>query len=136
MWKRASMQVAATWKWWNHLKATVQVGERFLIINSDETYVAYYQGVFAGNLAVTKKTWFATERLLPQPASRSQLRTGLTRAGIVCDVPLAQRLFPHVIIASGKRMTMAVWRAVLPFLPCWMHLIRMPSRWITADCLV
>ena len=71
------MQVVATWKWWNYLKATVPGGNRFLIINLDETYVAYYQGVFAGNLAVTKKTWFVTERPLSQIASRSQLRTGV-----------------------------------------------------------
>ena len=63
--------------WWNYLKATVPVGERLLIITLDETYAAYYQGVFAGNLAVTKKTLLVTERLTSQPASRSQLRTGL-----------------------------------------------------------
>ena len=39
-----SMQVMATWKWWNYLKATAPVGKRFLTINLDETYVAYYQG--------------------------------------------------------------------------------------------
>jgi hypothetical protein len=136
MWKWASMQVVATWKWWNHLKATAPVGKQLLTINLDETYVSYYQGLFAGNLAVTKKAWPVTEKPLSQPASRSMLRTGLTHVGIVCDVPLAQRLLPQVIIASEKVMTMIVWRAVLPFLPCWMHLIRMPSKWIIADCLV
>ena len=126
----------ATWKWWNHLKATAPVGKQLLTINLNETYVSYYQGLFAGNLAVTKKAWPVTEKPLSQPASRSMLRTGLTHVGIVCDVPLAQRLLPQVIIASEKVMTMTVWKAVLPLLPCWMHLIRMPSKWITAECLV
>ena len=130
------MQVIATRKWWDYLKATTPAGKKLLTTNLDETYVAYYQGVFSGNLAVTKKTWPVTERPLSQPASRSQLRTGLTHVGIVCDVPLAQKLLPHVIIASGKVMTMTGWRAVLPFLPSCMHLIRMPSKWITAECLV
>ena len=89
-------------KWWNYLKDTVPDGKRLLTINLDETYVQYYQGLFTGNLAVTKNAWPVTQRPLTQPASRSQLRMGLTHVGILCDVPLAQRLLPQVIIASEK----------------------------------
>jgi hypothetical protein len=53
-------KVAVTWQWANHLQATVPPGKRLLFMNLGETYVQYYQGLFKGNLAVTKKHWPAT----------------------------------------------------------------------------
>ena len=129
-------KVAVTWQWANHLQATVPPGRRLLFMNLDETYVQYYQGLFKGNLAVTKKQWPVTQRPLSQPASRNQLRMGLTHVGLICDEPLVQPLLPQVLIASDSVLTMIVWRAILPLLPNWMYVIRMPSKWITADCLV
>ena len=128
--------MAVTWQWANHLQATVPPGRRLLFMNLDETYVQYYQGLFRGNLAVTKKQWLVTQRPLSQPASRNQLRMGLTHVGLICDEPLVQPLLPQVLIASDSVLTMTVWRAIMPLLPNWMYLIRMPSKWITQDCLV
>ena len=129
-------KVAVTWQWANYLQATVQPGKQLLFINLDETYVAYYQGLFTGNMAVSKKQWPVTQRPLSQRASRGQLRMGLTHVGLICDEPLVQPLLPQVLIASESVLTMTVWRAVMPLLPSWMYLIRMPSKWITQDCMV
>ena len=128
--------MAITWQWANHLQATVQPGKQLLFINLDETYVQYYQGLFKGNMAVTKKQWPVTQRPLSQRASRNQLRMGLTHVGLICDEPLVQPLLPQVLIASDSVLTMTVWRAIMPLLPNWMYLIRMPSKWITQDCMV
>lgn len=118
------------------MKQTVPPGKQLVTINLDETYVGYYQGLFKGNLAVTKKSWPITQKPLSQPASRSQLRTGLTHVGLLCDVPCVQRLLPQVLIAADKVLPMTVWRAVVPLLPSWMYIIRMPSKWVTVDCLI
>ena len=118
------------------MKHTVPPGKQLVTINLDETYVAYYQGLYKGNLGVSKKSWPITEKPLSQPASRSQLRTGLTHVGLLCDVPCVQRLLPQVLIASDKVLPMTVWRAVVPLLPSWMYIIRMPSKWVTVDCLI
>ena len=56
--------------------------------------------------------------------------------GLICDEPLVQPLLPQVLIASESVLTMTVWRAVMPLLPSWMYLIRMPSKWITQYCMV
>ena len=53
-------KVAVTWQWANHFQATVPPGKRLLFMNLGETYVQYYQGLFKGNLAVTKKQWPVT----------------------------------------------------------------------------
>ena len=118
------------------MKQTVPPGKQLVTINLDETYVGYYQGLFKGNLAVTKKSWPITQKPLSQPASRSQLRTGLTHVGLLCDVPCVQRLLPQVLIAADKVLPMGVWRTVVPQLPSWMYIIRMPSKWVTVDCLI
>ena len=104
--------MVTTWKWWNFLKQTVPPGKQLVTINLDETYVGYYQGLFKGNLAVTKKSWPITQKPLSQPASRSQLRTGLTHVGLLCDVPSAQRLLPQMLIASEKVSTTSRWSFV------------------------
>ena len=107
-----SDEVVTTWKWWNYSEATAPPGKQLLTINLDETYVGYYQGLFKRNLGVSKKTWPIIQKPLSQPASRSQLRMGLTHVGLLWDVPSAQRLPPQMLIASEKVSTTSRWSFV------------------------
>jgi hypothetical protein len=129
-------QVEATWQWHNYHVNTCPVGKTTLTINIDETYVNFFQGIYKGNLAVGTGDLPRDAQPLQQHASRSQLRSGLTHVGVICDVPVVQPLLPQILIAPKNVLTVRDLGAVRAAMPQPIYVVHKKSKWVNIKILV
>jgi hypothetical protein len=132
----ATEQVEACWQWHNYFVNTCPVGKTTLTINIDETYVNFFQGIYKGNLAVGTRDLPPDAQPLTQHATRSQLRSGLTHVGVICDVPVVQPLLPQILIAPKNVLTVRDLGAVRAAMPQPIYVVHKKSKWVNVKILV
>ena len=129
-------QVEACWQWHNYLVNACPVGKTTLTINIDETYVNFFQGIYKGNLAVATQDLPPDAPPLMQHATRSQLRSGLTHVGVICDVPVVQPLLPQILIAPKNVLTVRDLAGVRAAMPEPIYVVHKKSKWANVKILV
>ena len=106
---RSDMQALSYFKWINFELSRAPAGRRPLIINMDETSLAYH-------IAGLKGTVIKGARGRDQ-ASLSELRGHVSYLAAITDDAEIQPLLPQVLIGNAHKFTLQTLRAVAPKLP-------------------
>lgn len=124
---RSDMQALSYFKWINFELSRAPAGRRPLIINMDETSLAYH-------IAGLKGTVVKGARGRDQ-ASLSELRGHVSYLAAITDDAEIQPLLPQVLIGNAHKFTLQTLRAVAPKLPQQVHLWREKTAWNTYVCM-
>ena len=125
----------ATWQWVNYLRHSVEEPLEPLMLNLDETAVAYYHGDQRGNLVAYKRA----RRDGPEPVqrvSRRQLRGCLTHVAIIADRADVQAVLPQVLLGNESMLPARVVRAMEGTLPPNVIVKRAKSSWTNIPTMV
>ena len=117
-------QALAFFKWVNHAVSQAPDGRRPLLINMDETSLAYHIGGLRG----------AVVQGLPKPAahaSLSELRGHVSYLASVADDAAVQPSLPQVLIGNNRRLTPQVLRAFELTRPQNIFVWRCKTAWNT-----
>ena len=128
-------QAVAMWTWVNHLRSNVPAPREPLMLNLDETAVAYYHGDQRGNLVA----WKRARHDGPEPVqrvSRRQLRGCITHIAIIADRPDVQPVLPQVLLGNESMLLARVVRALAGSLPPNVVLRRAKSSWTNIPTMI
>lgn len=113
----------AAWQWYNFLASHVQVGQKVLRLNLDETGVCLFQGGGKGNVFIAKN-------LRRQNVTKSAQRTYLTHVAIICDDAELQLKLPQFIIGNERTIPQKRFAALRRACPPNVKLLRAQSAWV------
>ncbi|CAE8614454.1 unnamed protein product [Polarella glacialis] len=104
--------------WANYVRSCVPVGKRTLMINMDETALAYsWAGLPNGRSLRTEQ------------ASRNDMRRNVTHLAFICDDSSIQPLLPQILLGNHSKFTIRLLNSVAGQLPPNLHLWRQDSSW-------
>ena len=123
------------WSWVNHLRSCVPEARQPLMLNLDETAVAFFHGDQRGNLVA----WKRARHDGPEPVqrvSRRQLRGCVTHVAIIADRSDVQAVLPQVILGNEAMLLARVVRSMAGTLPPNVHLRRAKSSWTNIPTMI
>ena len=103
-----SIEVTATWQWFNWSLAQIPEGKTPLLLNMDETACCLFYDGASGVLASEPIALQARRGLLAQNASRGQTRSNLSLVALLCDDSEVQAELPQYIIGNEHVLPAAV----------------------------
>jgi hypothetical protein len=105
-------------------------------INLDETLVRYNPGRYLGHVAVNNRQWFDRAVPVEQDMTTVQSKMGITHVGLICDVPVLNRLLPQVLIIPAQILTLMTWKWLRPQLPDTFRICRQKNKWMTVSIMI
>ena len=103
-----SIEVTATWQWFNWSLAQIPEGKTPLLLNMDETACCLFYGCASGVLASEPIALAAQRGLLAQNASRGQVRSNLSLVALLCEDTGVQAELPQYIIGNEHDLSAAL----------------------------
>jgi hypothetical protein len=129
----STSEAHACWQWMAYVQGQIPEGKRPLLMNLDETRVTWYFGGGKGNVLVSRRHG---RRPAPvQRATKTQLRSGLTHAALICDRPDVQAVLPQVFFHNEHFPTLRSLRATASEHPPNVVFIRQKSSWTNVSNL-
>jgi hypothetical protein len=113
----------------NYLRGQVPEGKEPLLLNLDETAVAFFHGDQKGNLAVRRRRRCGDAAGPVQRVTRRQLRACLTHVAIIAECDEVQQVWPQWVLGNESVMLKRDVTAVQPGLPENVRLVRGKSSW-------
>ncbi|CAE8597764.1 unnamed protein product, partial [Polarella glacialis] len=103
---REKLAAATTYfRWANYVRSCVPIGKRTLMINMDETALAYsWAGQKKGTI-VCRDRLPNGRSLRTEQASRSDMRGNVTHMAFICDESSIQPLLPQILLGNRFKFT-------------------------------
>ncbi|CAE8724718.1 unnamed protein product [Polarella glacialis] len=112
----------------NYVRSCVPVGKRTLMINMDETALAY-SGAGQKGTIVCRDRLPNGRSLRTEQASRNDMRGNVTHMAFICDDSSVQPLLPQIFLGNHSKFTIRLLNSVAGQLPPNIHLWRQESSW-------
>lgn len=120
------LQAVAFFRWMNAAVADAPSGRQPLLINMDETSLAYH---FCGLRGTVLKLQIDSREQPSDAASLSEIRGHVSYLASVASDPEVQALLPQVLLGNEHRFTKTLLRSVEKICPPQVHLWRQKSAW-------
>lgn len=120
------------WQWFNYYEAHVPAGKELVILNLDETCVAFFHGDRKGNvIARSKKFWPGKTPV--QRASRHEQRACVTHVAIIANNQEVQQYLPQEILGNQHVLLVRDVRELQATIPPNIQIIRGKSGWTNIE---